>query len=107
MKASESNTQPSVKDESYWKKIIADQESSHLTRKAYCHKHQVNYDNFGYWWRKLKTKSVKSLIPITIKSESNQYPEKSKTLSTMQFKNGTCLHIYDKEVLQIILSKLI
>jgi hypothetical protein len=91
----------------YWNKIIEDQEISGLTRIAYCRKNQINYDNFGYWRKKLKSKSVKSLIPIKIKSEFNQPAEKNKMLSTLLFKNGNSLYIYDKEVLLIILSKMI
>lgn len=105
MKASELKT--SVKDENYWKKIIEDHEGSNLTRKAYCNLNQINYDNFGYWFKKLKNDSVKSLIPIKIKSEFNQHAEKNKVLSTLLFNNGNSLHIYDKETLLMILSKMI
>ncbi len=109
MKAGELKTQLSnqAKDENYWQKIFGDFEASNLIRSAYCHKHQINYDNFGYWWRKLKNKSVKTLIPIKIKSEHAPQLEKSRILSTLTFKHGNSLVIYDKEALLLILSKLI
>lgn len=108
MKTSESKTQAlnQAKDENYWKKIFEDYESSNLARSDYCRKHQISYDNFGYWFRKLKKESVNSLIPIKIKSEPNQHAEKNKVLSTLVLKNGNSLLIYDREVLLIILSKI-
>jgi hypothetical protein len=108
MKTSESKTQPlnQAKGESYWKKIFEDYESSNLARSDYCRKHQISYDNFGYWFRKLKNESVNSLIPIKIKSESNPPVEKNKILSTLLLKNGNSLLIYDREVLLIVLNKM-
>jgi hypothetical protein len=106
MKASElKRVQSQVKDENYWKQIIEDYEASNLTRSDYCRMHQINYDNFGYWCRKLKKQTIKSLVPIKIKSECNQHIEKNKVLSTLLFTNGNSLHIYDKEVVLMILSK--
>lgn len=109
MKAGElNNLLPNqIKGENYWKKLIEDYETSSLTRSAYCRKNQINYINFGYWWRKLKNNSVNTLIPIQIKSELTQQPERSKALTTLTFKNGNSLIIYDKEALLIILSKMI
>jgi hypothetical protein len=108
MKTNESKMQPlnQAKDESYWKKIFEGYESSNLTRSDYCRKHQISYDNFGYWFRKLKKESVNSLVPIKIKSESNHPIEKNKILSTLVLKNGNSLLIYDREALLIILSKM-
>jgi hypothetical protein len=107
MKTSESKTQTpnQARGESYWKKIFEDYESSNLARSDYCRKHQISYDNFGYWFRKLKKGSDNSLIPIKIKSESNHPIEKNKILSTLVLKNGNSLLIYDKEVLLIVLSE--
>lgn len=109
MKANESRTQPSTqaKDKGYWKKVIEDYEASNLNRSAYCRQYQINYDNFGYWWRKLKNESVKKLIPIKIKSEQVPQLERNRALSTITFKNGNSLVIYDKEILLLIVSKMI
>jgi hypothetical protein len=108
MKANKSKNSPleQAKDENDWKKIIADQEASHLTRLDYCRDNQLNYHAFGYWYRKLKHSSINSLIPIKIKSELEP-TEKNKVLSTLTLTNGVSLHIYDKEALFIILNKMI
>ena len=109
MKACESKMQLSnqAKNENYWKKIFEDYETSNLIRSVYCHQNQINYDNFGYWWRKLKNKSVKTLIPIKIKPEYIAQPESNRVLSTLTFKNGNSLVVYDKEALLLIFSKMI
>jgi hypothetical protein len=109
MKAGESKTQVSnqAKDETYWNKIFGDYEESNLIRSVYCRQNQINYDNFGYWWRKLKNKSVEALIPIKIKSEYAPQPERNRALSTLTFKNGNSLVIYEREALLLILSKMI
>lgn len=109
MKAVELKSQLPIqaKDKDYWKKLIEDYEATGLTRSEYCRMHQINYDNFGYWWKKLKNESVKSLIPIKIKSQGEQHSEKNLPLSTLTFKNGNSLHIYNQESLLLILSKLI
>lgn len=109
MKAGELKTQLSnqANDENYWHKIFEDYEASNLIRSDYCRKNQINYDNFGYWWRKLKNESVKKLIPIKIKSEQVPQLERNRALSTITFKNGNSLVIYDKEILLFIVSKMI
>lgn len=109
MKASEFQAQSSnhVKNEHYWQKIFEDFEASNLIRSVYCHKNQINYYNFGYWWKKLRTKSLKKLIPIKIKPEPVLQPESNRALSALTFKNGHSLVIYDNDTLLLILSKMI
>ncbi len=108
MKASKDDPSISeVTDENYWRKIIDDQKSSKLNRAAYCRKHQINYDNFGYWLRKFENKIIKSFVPIKIKSEFIQPAEYNKVLCTLIAKNGSSLQIYDKEVLSVILGQII
>lgn len=91
--------------ENYWRTIISEQEASGLRRVDYCRKHQISYDAFGYWFRKLKNSPKKLLIPVKLKT-GNQHEEKPKILSTLIFKNGHSLQVHDKEALLLVLSKL-
>ena len=38
--------------EQIWQEHIKGQKESGLSRKAYCVKHHLNYDQFGYWVNK-------------------------------------------------------
>ena len=38
--------------EQQWKEHAKNQKESELSRVAYCRKHQLNYEQFGYWLRK-------------------------------------------------------
>jgi hypothetical protein len=104
MKAAESKDQFKNR-ESYWQAIISEQEASGLSRVDFCRKHEINYDTFGYWFRKLKDGPKKLLIPVKLKVE-NQHEAKPKLLSTLIFKAGHSLQVYDKEALLLVLSKL-
>ena len=38
-----------------WKERIAHYQSSNMTQKEWCEEHHLNYSQFHYWMRKLKT----------------------------------------------------
>jgi hypothetical protein len=108
MKAESKKKAIYVKDENKWKKIFKDQEASKLSQSTYCRIHKINFHSFDYWSRKIRKKSINTLIPIQIKSEQEKPAEVvSKVLSTLRFNNGNALHIYDQETLLMILSKML
>ena len=95
--------------ETIWKEHARRQRESGLSRAAYCRKHQLSYDQFGYWLQKWRQQTISSqpveLLPVYI-NESLEMNSKSqsKTICTLAFKNGHALNIYDKSVLTMLLS---
>jgi hypothetical protein len=101
-------------NEEYWKQHQSRFLVSGLSRKKYCLKHEVNYDRFNYWFKKLLphqegTPSVKGssgenslLLPVRLSQP------KSETLSvllcTVNFKNGHHLVIHHERALSLLLE---
>ena len=48
--------------EQFWKDHAKRQKASRLSRLAYCRKHQLNYDHFGYWERKWREQAAPSKL---------------------------------------------
>jgi hypothetical protein len=97
-----------IKTEKEWEKIFKAQEASKLSRSNYCRINKLNLHAFRYWYKKIRNQPIKPLIPITIKSEYEKLPERaSKVLSTLTLNNGNVIHIYDQEILLLLLSKLL
>jgi len=92
--------------EQFWKDHAKLHRQSGLSRKAYCLKHQLNYDQFGYWegkWR--HQKGASSLLPVhlnrPVKTSDIPRPE---TICTLVFKNGHELKIHDQSILPMVCS---
>lgn len=92
--------------EQFWKEHAKRQRESGQSRMSYCRKHQLNYDQFGYWKQKWRQQTASSkLLPIHL----NRMPNITDCLPpdiicTLIFKNGHELKIYDKGVLPLLLS---
>jgi transposase-like protein len=92
--------------EQFWKEHAKRQRESGLSIVAYCRKHQLNYDQFGYWRQKWRQQTAASrLLPVHL----NQTPKiadssRSDTLCTLVFKNGHELKVHDKSVFPMLLS---
>jgi hypothetical protein len=100
---------PTTDKESIWKEHAQRQKESGLSRVAYCRKHQLSYDQFGYWFKKWRQQSMCSqpikLLPIYVNKSSKMNDElQSEAICTLAFKNGHALKIHDKSVLTILLS---
>lgn len=97
----------SKEQERFWQEQSKRQKASGLSRIAYCRKHELNYDQFGYWERKQrkKTKLSDKLLPVNFKPlpKINDKPQR-EPLCALAFKNGHELKIYDKTVLPLLLS---
>ena len=49
------------RDREEWQRLITQQQSSHLSQKAYCQEHGLGLSTFQYWKRKLRTAG----LPVT------------------------------------------
>lgn len=95
-----------IEKEQLWKEHAKRQRESGLSRVAYCRKHQLSYDQFGYWEQKWRQQTVASrLLPVNLNQPSTiRTIPQTQTLCTLMFKNGHELKIHDKSVLSMLLS---
>lgn len=87
-------------DEDFWRKQLEEFKSSQLTRAAYCRQSELNYDRFGFWYKRLQKNP---LVPIKIKSKMTST---LTPLCTVTLNNGCCLQIHDIQALSFILERL-
>ena len=95
--------------EQFWKKHAKSQRESGLSRVAYCRKHQLNYEQFGYWEQKWRQASGARLLPVHVASASwakIKADQHIKTACTLTLKNGHVLQVHDQSVLPLLLSLL-
>jgi hypothetical protein len=106
-------------DESFWRNHLLCLERSGLTRANYCKEKGVNYDRFGYWKKVLRRNSEvvdanpksllnakPKLLPITIKSDKLKSHE-LLGLCRLELRNGNCLHLHDRALVEQLLSWLV
>ena len=103
------NHPPIQKDEAFWKNHYSTQQASGLSRADYCRKHTINYDNFTHWIGRWRINQRDTLIPIKIKSpfaiQSVDLSNPSKTLCTLDLKNGHRLRVHDSSALLMLLDR--
>lgn len=92
-----------IEDEAFWKNHAKLHQASGLTRVEYCRLNNVHYDRFTYWIGKQKN-PPSALVAVKLKS-ANELSTPA-LLCTLDFKNGYCLKIHDKQALLAILEKL-
>ena len=92
--------------EQFWKEHAKHQLESGLSIIAYCRKHQLNYDQFGYWRQKWRQQSANvGLLPVHLnKTPKIMTCSQPDTVCTLTFKNGHELKIHDKTLLPLLLS---
>ncbi len=97
-----------TEDEAYWQHHTESQRSSGLSKSAYCQEHQVHYDRFIYWSRKLVTADpltkMNSLVKVQLKESGLPLPH--SILCTLTLNKGMCLQIHDQRALVVILERL-
>lgn len=92
--------------EQFWKDHAKLQRESGLSRVAYCRKHQLSYDQFGYWKHKWRQQAAPfKLLPVNFSrpDRASERPQ-LETICTLAFKNGHELKIHDSTVLLTLLS---
>lgn len=106
-------------DEFFWRNHLLCLERSGLTRADYCKEKGLNYDRFRYWKKVLMTKpgGVESnpkplssvqpkLLPITIKPDELKSPG-VLGLCRLELRNGNCLHLHDRALVEKLLCRLV
>jgi hypothetical protein len=88
-------------DISYWQNHIKQIAQSKLSRAAYCRQHDVNYDRFCYWHKRLSKQKPNKLLPVEVVTST--VPE---VQCTLEFTNGARLFIYSQQSLDYILKVL-
>ena len=92
--------------ELFWRGHVKAKRQSNLSRKAYCLKHQLNYEQFGYWENKWRRQNGASkLIPVhfNMPVKTNHTP-RAETLCTLMLRSGHELKIHDRSILPVICS---
>ena len=106
-KLQNSSVQSALTSEQYWKEIKVKQEKSGLSRREYCRRHQLNYNQFDYWLRKVKPDTPQQLVPIKLNPlEENREAPASPVLCTLTLGHGRILTVHDERILPLILSTL-
>jgi len=88
----------SKEDRAFWKKHFALQQSTGLSKAAYCRKYGLNYDRARYHFPKLKMPMPKKLIPVALNSI-----EESGSLSRLYLGKDVYLDITSKEAFCFLL----
>jgi hypothetical protein len=96
-------------DKVFWQQHISAWSVSGTSKIDYCQMHQLDYARFIYWSSKQTSPHPSApLIAVRLSSQQEQEPLSSDTpLCTLQCKNGNSLHMYDMQVLPLVLDKLV
>lgn len=98
-----------IEDEFFWEKHFKAFAKCNLNRKAYCQAQALNYDRFQYWYHKLKMtpdQVVKPrLKPIPVQLKADQLL--GHPLCQLQLKDGHQLLIYERELLEVLLPRIL
>lgn len=89
-----------IEDKKFWEHQIEKLKSSGQSRSQYCRENNVDYNQLGYWIKKLLPVTF---VPINIKSEKQSISH--PTLCTIELR-GHLLKIYDISALSILLERL-
>ncbi|MGJ0430036.1 IS66 family insertion sequence element accessory protein TnpA [Methylobacter sp.] len=105
-----------AEDNAFWQRHITAFSVSGMKRNAYCKMHDVNYDRFCYWIKRLTDGTAKKikrrvaaslpsvpLLPVQLKPRS--VPDEVTPLCTVNFKNGSVLHIHQERALAVLLER--
>lgn len=100
-----------VSRESFWHEQIQRKQASGMSRAAYCRKHELNYDQFGYWEQRWTPSSFSSatteLLPVQLsESTATKSSPLLTTLCTLVLNNGSELKVHDQALLPLLLSLL-
>lgn len=101
-------TQSSVtknkRGKAFWQNHIASYlAGSYKSKAAYCRELALRYENFLYWYRRLKQPVIKhqKLIPVKLSKLSD-----SSALCSIELKEGQRLWIHNESALCMVLDRL-
>jgi hypothetical protein len=94
--------------EQFWRLHAKQQRESGLSRIAYCRKHQLSYEQLGYWEYKWRQMKVSNLLPVHLRGVEPKLPASvtQDLVCTVLLKSGHELKIHDKTILPFLLSAL-
>lgn len=106
-----------AEDEHFWQQHRSSFLAAGISRTVYCQQHNVNYDRFAYWLKKISThqKTVEcpekllskntALLPLKIKDSAPLPASVSPALCTLNMSNGHALVIHDERALSLLLER--
>lgn len=108
-------------DRQFWENHLAAFLASGINRRVYCQQHDVDYDRFAYWIKRLKSESARirkhpslagipstALLPVQLKTQPSPLSTTCYSvaaLATMNLKNGHVLQIHNERALLAILER--
>lgn len=97
-----------IEDEQFWREQFMRFEGSRLSRKNYCQVNSLSYSRFQYWHHKLiSDKSIKA-VPVALAPKAPLVVKpKPAALCQLLLKQGHELIIYDRGLMQMLLSQLL
>jgi len=105
MEAASNLRQSIVETEEFWQHHKKMQESTKLSRAAYCRQNDLNYFRFSHWIKMSRQNfSSNKLVSVKLKQATDHAMQ--KILCTLEFANGTCFKIHDTHALLFILEKM-
>jgi hypothetical protein len=89
-----------------WDEHLKAFNASNQACSVYCKEHGLDYDRFSYRVRKaaaLKGRAKQQLIPVCVKRTSSA-PD---LLCRIELSGGHCVQVYDNQILQVILERIL
>lgn len=93
-------------NDAYWDEHLKAFNVSNQPCSAYCREHGLDYDRFSYRVRKAAAPSLRAkqpLIPVHVKSTSSA-PD---VLCRIELSEGLCIHVYDKQIFNVVLERIL
>lgn len=105
MEAASNLRQSTVETEEFWQHHKKMQESTELSRAAYCRQNGLNYFRFSHWVKlSRQNSSASKLVSIKLKPTADHAMQ--KILCTLELGSGMCLKIHDTQTLLFILERM-
>lgn len=104
--AVEARHHSTIEGEAFWQSQMDQYQKTELNRKAYCQKHNLNYNRFQYWFYKLvgrQTPGSPKAIPVKLKNNTDQ--ETPRILCTLECGQGKRLLIHDLSVVSQLIAR--
>ncbi len=111
-------------DQQFWQTHLSAFAVSGVSRRAYCRQHDLNYDRFSYWKKRVEVytdndqpilastkhsarSSSSALLPVQLTPviQPRLPQDHMAILGSFQLKNGSVLRIHDVQAFNIILER--
>lgn len=83
-----------------WNAVLSDHQASGLNKTEYCRQHDVDYNQFQYWYRQSKLRATTTgLIPVTVSAVSAPTVHSH---CVVEYSHGVRLHIQSNVALAML-----